>query len=359
MKITIISSFYNVDDTLKEDWNKLLANSYTNSIFLTWEWISGWWKIYHGDKNLLVICARNDENNIVGIAPLFLHKSEYYGVKVNEISFIGDNSSDRQDFIVHRNYPHVYKRLIDEISENNNWDIMRLEQIPEFSPLRDCVSQKVKIEAEHASSLPYIKINKTWDKYYKCLSKKFKKDLRNKYNVLRRDGEWDLEILEGNINAEKEIKKIVGVELNSKKKSKDYALFSDNGAVRFHKTFINTSNKKNWVKIYYIKKNEKIISYLMGYQYNESFCAYNIAYLPEYAKASPGKIILNEAIKESHNKKINEFDFLRGDTYIKKLWTHTERPNYRFVIFNKNLKASLLRFAVFYARPFIKKHIKK
>ena len=101
--------------SLRSEWDALLQRSFSNGLFLTWEWIYSWWMAYHSNKELNIICMRKNDNALVGIAPLFIHKTKYYKISVAELTFIGDLSSDRQDFIVDKKHPEVYKAIISSI----------------------------------------------------------------------------------------------------------------------------------------------------------------------------------------------------------------------------------------------------
>ena len=69
MDIRIFTDERGFDD-LKADWNTLLARSRSDTLFLTWEWQTTWWRcLGEGDLWLL---AWYDQDQIVGIAPLYL-----------------------------------------------------------------------------------------------------------------------------------------------------------------------------------------------------------------------------------------------------------------------------------------------
>ncbi len=56
---------------LHDDWNALLARSRANTLFLTWQWQTTWWRcLGEGDLWLL---AWYDAGRLVAIAPLYLH----------------------------------------------------------------------------------------------------------------------------------------------------------------------------------------------------------------------------------------------------------------------------------------------
>ena len=356
LKIATICDVENFK-TLRSEWDALLQKSFSNGLFLTWEWVYSWWKAYYTKKELNIICVRNNNNDLVGIAPLFIHKTKYYKINVSELTFIGDLSSDRQDFIVDKKYPEVYKLIVSSILAKTNWTIIRLEQIPEWSCLVINAKNNRRYELEETSYLPFIKIHSDWEIFYKDLSSNFKRDLKKKNNVLKREGVWEYKTINQIDNIEDNLKSFFKIEFKSRKNNTGTALFADKRAMYFQQLFSNYSNDRGWLSLSSINLNNNPISYLIGYIYDNKYMAYNSAYLPEYYKASPGKLVLHEAIKYCFKQKLIEFDFLRGVTYLKSRWTKTSRTNYRIVIFNNSLKGSILRLAVFVIRPFFKKQM--
>ena len=62
-------NFFNMQST----WNELLSASMADSFFLSWEWLSEWWKHFGKGKELFVLAVR-DSDGICGIAPLLREK---------------------------------------------------------------------------------------------------------------------------------------------------------------------------------------------------------------------------------------------------------------------------------------------
>ncbi len=87
---------------LASDWEKLLCASSSNTIFLTWDWITAWWSAYGAPGELRILTAYDDNGTLCGIAPLRAQTKRRYGQKVSVWSFIGagSNDSDYLDCIV-------------------------------------------------------------------------------------------------------------------------------------------------------------------------------------------------------------------------------------------------------------------
>ena len=57
---------------LAAEWNALLRHSRFNSLFLTHEWQTTWWR-YQGEGDLWILAFRKpDTDELVGIVPLFV-----------------------------------------------------------------------------------------------------------------------------------------------------------------------------------------------------------------------------------------------------------------------------------------------
>ena len=72
MKFTLHREF---PEALRNDWNALLEESFNHVPFLRFEYLETWWQTRGGgewpEAELAIITAEN-ENGLVGIAPLFL-----------------------------------------------------------------------------------------------------------------------------------------------------------------------------------------------------------------------------------------------------------------------------------------------
>src|SRR4030042_5175051 len=92
--------------SLANKWNDLLSQSESDNIFLTWEWVFNWWQVYGNRKELRVLVVRDHHEDIVAIAPFYVHVQKFFNsLSVNEVRFLGtgeDVSPDYLDFIIRK-----------------------------------------------------------------------------------------------------------------------------------------------------------------------------------------------------------------------------------------------------------------
>ena len=59
---------------LKGCWTALLKRSKSDTVFLAWEWMYTWWECFKENKQLFVLTVYDENENLVGIAPLCMDK---------------------------------------------------------------------------------------------------------------------------------------------------------------------------------------------------------------------------------------------------------------------------------------------
>src|SRR5262245_12796700 len=81
---------------LRAEWNDLLSRSSSDTIFLTWEWLSSWWESYAGAGDVLqIIVVRDRTSELIGILPLYRRIQRWMPLRpIKTLRFIGDGSWD-------------------------------------------------------------------------------------------------------------------------------------------------------------------------------------------------------------------------------------------------------------------------
>ena len=78
---------------LEEKWQDVLEKCNYYTVFSTWEWLSIWWKHFGKGKRLVLLLAEENDK-IVGIAPLMYSVHKMFGLRMGKIEFIGTPDSD-------------------------------------------------------------------------------------------------------------------------------------------------------------------------------------------------------------------------------------------------------------------------
>ncbi|MGB9693576.1 MAG: GNAT family N-acetyltransferase, partial [Fervidobacterium sp.] len=184
MRIKEIEDF----QTLKNEWNMLLKrNVLGDNVFLTWEWLSTWWKHFGAGRKLLLL-AVEDDGEIIALAPLMLSKYQLPILgTIRKIEFIGVRHSDYNNFIILKKEASCLKLIISHLMAVADWDWIELKEIPEneenpdfLRNLLSSVESGLKLNQRVHNICPYIPLPNSFDILLGTLSKNMRQNL-NKY----------------------------------------------------------------------------------------------------------------------------------------------------------------------------------
>jgi CelD/BcsL family acetyltransferase involved in cellulose biosynthesis len=83
--------------------------------------------------------------------------------------------------------------------------------------------------------------------------------------------------------------------------------------------------------------NKQPIAFFLGYVHKSTYFAFQTAYLSEFRKLNPGKVLLYLLFKRLQNEEITMLDFGRGESHLKKELTNSKRRNIDVYLSNNPL----------------------
>jgi CelD/BcsL family acetyltransferase involved in cellulose biosynthesis len=341
---------------LRDAWNALAREAGARSLFLTADWLQACLETTARSEQPAIVCVYEGDH-LVGGAPLVRRRARYYGVPVTETAFLGDPLADRQFFLDSSRSRTATSRIWRFLAEDPfRSTLLRLEQIPEESEtLSSGRSVLPDLEVEAASRLPYVALRSSWAEFELTLDRKFRSEMRTRTKVLDSFGAWMVAHLQGATVLE-HLEEIARVELESAKGERGRAFFQAPDNMACLRRFVETSAGSDVIPLLSLLRiSDRIAAYLLGFIYDRKYHAYNMAFLPEYRKSSPGKFVMHQALRYAHEAGATEFDFLRGGFFMKHEWKPAVRENVRCVCFSRAMSGQAMRWAVFRLRPRLKR----
>ncbi len=321
--------------TLAGEWNKLLKRSVPDTIFLTWEWQTTWWS-YLGQGDLFLIAVRDDEDRLIGLAPLYRTESE---TGERRLSVVGcAEVSDYLDIIAAGGHEEaVYTAVLDSLEGEQapSWDVAIMCNIPGASPTFSLMGTMAE-ERGYETWLgvqdvcPVIPLPATWDEYLASLDKKQRHEIRRK--VRRAEGQaqvqWHIVGAEHDVAPEVE----AFIELHQKS-SADKDDFMDEQMKDFFRAVCRLMVQRGWLQLSFIEFNGHKAASILSFDYGHDILVYNSGYDPDsYAHLSPGIVLLAYCIEHAINLGRAHFDFLRGDEVYKYRFGARETKVYRLIL---------------------------
>lgn len=182
MQVTIYRDL-SVFEQLIDEWNALLHQSPTNTIFLTQQWQVTWWRAYNAG-DLFVHVVRADDGRLLGVGPWFIEHSPDERV-VRTIGCV--DVTDYVDVLTTTDaIDEVYSALAQSLWDTREeFDRVNLCNIPEASPTLLGLSNALRqigfeSAAEFQEVCPVITLPDSWEAYLESLDKKQRHELRRK-----------------------------------------------------------------------------------------------------------------------------------------------------------------------------------
>lgn len=307
-------------ESLNEEWNALLARTESNLVFLTYQWQSAWWKAYHPGE-LFIITVRNNQGQLLGIAPWFIETSAEFGRTVRTIGCV--DVTDYLDVIVHPNHTEAvlteFVHIL--IQQQERLDRVNLCNLPQYSTalrhlptiLSNC---GFSIEVCQQEVCPVIMLPTSFDAYLESLDKKQRHELKRKIRRAEssEDVKWYIVGTDHDLDAE--VKRFLELMASSHTAKKDF--LDDPANVSFFRSIAPQLFEQGWLQLCFLTIAGTPAAAYMNFTYNGHVLVYNSGLLPDqFAHLSPGIVLLAYLIQHAIAEGFRVFDFLRGNEVYK------------------------------------------
>jgi len=305
---------------LRPEWNDLLHRSRSDTLFLTWEWQSTWWK-HLGEGNLLLLGFRGgDDGRLVGIAPFFSVQTDD-GRSIWNVLGCRD-VSDYLDLIVERGQEEaVYQALLDYLADQAPpWDVIDCCNIPQQSlsyerlrAMADARGYQTLVEIEDVC--PIIHLPATWEEYLLRLDKKQRHEVRRK--LRKADTEADTRFRIVGQDRSVRIEMQMFIELHQKS-TPEKDKFMDPQMQGFFFEVAEVAQAQGWLQLAFVEIDGKKAASLLNFDYGDTILVYNSGYDPaQFSQLSPGIVVTARCIEHAIALGRARFDFLRGNEIYK------------------------------------------
>lgn len=304
-------------DALAGEWDAVLQQSTSNTLFLTNVWQKTWWQ-YLGDGELRVLAFR-DENKLVGIAPLFFEENALGGV---EVALVGCKEvSDYLDFIFAKGHEETcFRAVIDFLksSEAPAWQTIGFCNIIESSPTLSVFKDMLAVEgwnpvATFEDVCPIVPLPATFEAYLATLDGKERRELQRK--LRRATEDVTLSFATDNASLDKDMDDFIAL---MKASMIGKTSFMTPRMERFFKAAAHAMLNAGWLQLSFLEVEGKRAATYLNFEYDNTVLVYNSGLDPQkFAYLSPGQVLVARLIEKAIQDKRRAFDFLQGNEEYK------------------------------------------
>jgi len=320
---------------LKADWDDLLNKSLHPHIFLSWDWLYCWWKYFGEKKQLRILIARDQVGTIKGIAPLFV-TTEKWGLRnLKVVKFLGTYpiSSEYLDFICEERYAReATVSFLSYLTALKGVDLLFFsDMLPDSLVLKSAKETcSGTFQIETGETCPRIAFPADWETFVKSVNRRVREYVKSNWKFfigekqarLKKAGPADYE------QALSELFRLHTSRWQAKGKKGSFALKEKRD---FHQEICRRFLEKNQLGLYYLELNQKIISVLYGFVYQDTYYYYQTGFDRSFENKKPGLLVLYHAIEQSFQAGLKSFDFLRGEEEYKLKWANSRNQTHHLL----------------------------
>jgi CelD/BcsL family acetyltransferase involved in cellulose biosynthesis len=338
-------------EALESEWDELLDASDQCAFFLRWMWLRLWWRTFRPPASrLFLITCRDERGRLTGLAPFYIRERRVAGLPgPREILFIGTgvfaHTSERLDVIARRGWePEVSRAVATCLSASNDWDRLRLGEIPAKSSMLAYLFAALGPDAriEPCGGSRHIDTTLDWER---CKSR-FGSTIRRKALPHMRQLFETHDCRFISIQRREELEPAMAelIELHQARwQSKgEPGAFALTGAEEFLMEAVRQSFDRGKLRLWLLKAEGEVIAALLAFVDNGVAHYYTTGFDARHAKKSPGSAIMSLCVKECvEDPLIREVDLMGGNSPYKQSWSKLTRESVRVEVSRRSWRMNL------------------
>ena len=336
---------------MRQEWNELLADSASDCLFLTWEWLSTWWRYLSRDRKLFIATVRS-RGRLLAIAPLVVRPpgiSSILPFSAREFMGTGSVGSDYLDVIIRRGEEAGAGKALAECMTGIDLAI-ELEQVK----IGDCSVAGIgrlmrtrgwSVQEEQTNISRYIDLaGRSWPSYLASLGRAHRYNFKRRLRRLQR--EFDLRF-EKHVTEEERRAALARLMALHGARWRGYSrAFHTPNHQSFHEEITRLACERGWLRFYTLWLDGEPVAALYGFRYGRVFYFYQSGFDPAYSKYSTGLVTMGLCIESAIEEGVAEYDMLQGVEQYKELWAHESRPLGRLEFYPPHVRGLVYRRAM-------------
>ena len=331
---------------LHEQWNALLAKSYSDTEFLTWEWLYAWAERFIKGHRRLFVLIFSKGASVIGIAPMYIDMVSQGLLRTRELKFLGipETGSDYLDIIAKKGKEQiVVQSFLESLfgSYRKVWDVLSLKEIPSDSPVLLQLLSQLRGAGKHyvveeGSHCPRVSLPDNFDDYFNRLSHNRRRQFRRNMKTLFSNNQVEHIVYKKGLGFDEAF---LSVRLLYEQRwGGDFGdLF---GVLQ---SYLNLNDNADRVEISLLMVEGRPVGGFLHFIHNKKMCLYLQGIDKEFnKKISIGNLMCGINLKHAIDSGFKEYDFLKGDEFYKFHWTNEANRALNISVYNKKISSLLV-----------------
>ena len=323
-------------------WDRRLAAWDADSVFLRWDWIRTWLRVYARETTPLVGVVTED-GEAIGIAPLALYRERTFpgGPILRSVRMIGDGPlcPDHLIFPVKPGREEIFARaLVDALRARcSEWDRIEFRDLLEDHPAWRAIGAALRESGETVvlrprTRCPYIPLPRTLDAYLESIGTKTRKMVR--YGMRRIERELAARVVEpASVDeVDRGMERLEDLHGRAWRARGRPGVFADERFRLFHRIHARRAFRSGRLWLASMVSPDREIAVLLGFLSPRGLHYYQLGHDTELRAYSVGTMMVASCVARAIERGLPEMDFLRGQSAYKMHLTRHERRGQDFVV---------------------------
>src|SRR3989344_7303272 len=340
-------------EALRNDWDRLLHNAASASVFSSWEWQYHWWLHYGKCRALRLLVVRNDRDEILGILPLYIQSVTFLRfVPLSMLRLVGTGGDTSPGYMGPLLEPATEQDTCLSLSQFileklNGWDALDFTDMPGDSVFAKTLADQagrigLRYDNHAISSIPIIRLPATWEDYLSSLHRDQRYRVRKMRRKIIEAFTVKFHVWESHDRLDEVIDSLIALHhLRWQQHVKQSSAFASPAYISFHRDTIKACFRRGWIRIYCLTLNDRIAAIYYCYRFRNEIFYFQSGFDPAFEDYVPGQVLLGYAVEDAINEGNKVFDLLKGQYRYKTEWANDSRKTRDLSAYHANFRTKL------------------
>jgi CelD/BcsL family acetyltransferase involved in cellulose biosynthesis len=316
-------------DALRPEWAALFDAAPAPSPFLSWEWLSPWWRSFGAGRTPWILEARDGEGRLAGLL-LLAGETGALGIRRWRLLGNGVTGADGLDVLARAPDAAAVRDALARFlaASIDAWDVLELEDLPAGSPAiealrRATAARGATAELERAFVCPGFAVRGTFEAHLARLPRL--DTFRRRVRWLSRQPGFRIDVATTPGEAREAIEDFLRLHRLRWAEDGGSAGIPAGPVEDFHRAAAPLLAARGWLRLYRLHVAGGAIASIHGLEVGGRFLYYQSGYDPAWRARSPGLVLVGRTVEDAYARRLDDYDFLRGTEPYKLEWASDRR----------------------------------
>ncbi len=325
---------------LAAEWDALYDRAHTGNAFLTFAWMSTWWK-HFGKGRLAVVAVRDPSGCLAALAPFYIARHRT-ALGARRLAFLADDRAG-SDYLDVLTLPELAAAAAEEIARTlllhrNLWDYLELRDAAD-SPLLAALAAQLEARGLRARRAPAqicycIPLPRSFDDFLRGAGIGLRANYNRRCRNLRREHAFECLAVTSADELERRFPSLVALHRMRFEQRRADSAFLAPGLPEFHADALRALAASGLARMFVLLAGGQPVAAMYGFAAGRTFQFYQCGMHPAWMRYGVGQILIGNAIEQCIAAGYATFDFLRGGEAYKTQWTSHSRRTVTWQFFD-------------------------